>query len=415
MPDKRPWYRVAVAKAGGVKRATVHIYDEIDSWFGVSANDLIAEMEALDDVDELDIRINSPGGSAFDGINIANAVMRHPAKTTTYVDGLAASAASLIMVAGDEVVVSKYGQAMLHNAHAVVVGTAKDMREVAGQLDKLNAAMAQLYADRAGGEAAGWVKAMNAETWYDADELVAAGLASRVDDSTVREEVEKAVASALACSSTQFKFLGRKSAPAPTVGASSTGARASVTNHPTKEGAVPLSEKVAERLGLPVDATEDDVLAKLDELDESADDDTDTDAGAADSGGDHAGAAGGDSGKVGELAAAAASAGLVLMDPEKVAKLQSDAALGALARAEQIAAAHAKVVDDAIGKGKITPVRRDHFLTLMAADEQGTTELLAGIPPETAVPMTEIGHSLDPQASADTNVLDDPKFKNWSI
>jgi hypothetical protein len=103
------------------------------------------------------------------------------------------------------------------------------------------------------------------------------------------------------------------------------------------------------------------------------------------------------------------------MDPEKVAKLQSDAALGALARAEQIAAAHAKVVDDAIGKGKITPVRRDHFLALMTADEQGTTELLAGIPPETAVPMTEIGHSLDPQASADTNVLDDPKFKNWSI
>lgn len=408
MSDKRNWYRVAVAKADGVKRATVHIYDEIDSWFGVSANDLISEMEALDDVDELDIRINSPGGSAFDGINIANAIMRHPAKTTTYVDGLAASAASLIMVAADDVVVSKYGQAMLHNARALVAGTAKDMREVAAQLDKLNGSMAQLYADRAGGDTADWAKVMNKETWYNADELVAAGLAARVDDTTVREEVEQAVASALACSTAKFKYSGRQAAPAPIAG--TTGARASVTTT-TKESTVPLSDKVAERLGLPADATDDDVLAKLDELAQEEPQPAEI--------GEVTVAVSVDTDKAAsELAAAAAKLNLVVMDPDKVAKLQSDAAAGAQARAEQVAAAHASVVDDAIGKGKITPPRRQHFLALMTADPEGTTALLAGIPPETAVPMTEMGHALDAQASAQTaeqEVRNDPRYKNWSI
>lgn len=406
--NRQPWYRVAVAKADGVKRATVHIYDEIDSWFGVSANDLIAEMDALDDVDELDIRINSPGGSAFDGINIANAIMRHPAKTTTYVDGLAASAASLIMVAADEVVVSKYGQAMLHNARAFVAGTATDMREVAAQLDKLNGSMAQLYADRAGGDAKAWSKVMNAETWYDAEELVAAGLATRVDDSTVREEVEQAVASALACASQRFKYAGRQAAPAPRA---STPTPRPVVN--TKEVA-PVADKktLAETLGLDADATAEDVLKAareqlgLDGDGEQADDNVD----------------GGDGGDVDtavqpELAAAVAtvqSAGQAVVDAERLRRLEEQAAQGAQALAAQTAAAHARVVDDAIGLGKILPAQRGQYLALMKADADTTAKLLADTPPEALVPLTELGHSLDPQAAADGNITD-PRFTGWKF
>lgn len=415
MAPKREWFRVerAKAKADSPSKATVHIYDEIDSWFGVDAAQLIQEIEALD-VDELDVRINSPGGSAFDGINIANAIMRHKAKTTTWVDGLAASAASLIMVAADEVVVSKYAQGMLHNARAVVAGTAKDMREVAGQLDKLNGAMASLYADRAGGTAADWAKVMNAETWYDAEELVAAGLATRVDESTVREEVERAVASALACSSAHFKYPGREAAPAPSVRAGTTGARASVTKHPTKEAPVAVSEKVAERLGLAADATDEDVLAKIEAL-------TAADAGAdgADSGAEAPPAdaptnAGVEPGAA-ELAAAVASAakaGGVFIPAERLQRLEKQAGEGAAALAAQIAAAHAAKLDAAIAQGKILPTERDKYAALMKADEATTVALLDQIPAEARAPISEIGHGTEPRAE---DIADNPTYKNWSF
>ena len=163
---------------------------------------------------------------------------------------------------------------------------------------------------------------------------------------------------------------------------------------------MPLSDKVAERLGLSADATDDDVLAKIDEMSAApappaADEPTPQPVDAAT--------------PAMELAAAAAKAGLVLMDPTKVTELQTNAALGAQARAEQIAAAQAKIVDAAIAQGKIAPPRRPHFIALIAADEKGTTELLAGIPPETAVPLTEIGHALEPQAS----ITEDAGYKNW--
>ncbi|WP_207557969.1 ATP-dependent Clp protease proteolytic subunit, partial [Mycobacteroides abscessus] len=106
--ENREWYKFTVAKAASAEdkpTATLHIYDEIDSWFGVNAEALVVEISALDPETELTVRVNSPGGNAFDGINIANAIMRHPGKTTTYIDGLAASAASVIAVASDEVVV----------------------------------------------------------------------------------------------------------------------------------------------------------------------------------------------------------------------------------------------------------------------------------------------------------------------
>ncbi|MDO3312388.1 Mu-like prophage I protein [Mycobacteroides abscessus subsp. abscessus] len=415
--ENREWYKFTVAKATSAEdkpTATLHIYDEIDSWFGVNAEALVVEISALDPETELTVRVNSPGGNAFDGINIANAIMRHPGKTVTYIDGLAASAASVIAIASDDVVVSKYGQAMVHDARSGQYGTAKDLRSVADHLEKLSSSYAKLYADRAGGTVEDWAQAMADETWYTAEEMVAAGLASRVDDSGARADTEQAVASALASSSYKFKYSGRPAAPAPMARADNAGASASANI--SKEGHVPdIKEDVAKRLGLGPDATDEDVLAALDKLARTEEEDTAEDTTTE---GDNPAEAGADTAVDGkELVAAAAKAGLVLMDPARVSKLESDAAAGAVARATQIAEAHAKVVDAAVAKGKITPPRRDHFLTLMKADPEGTTALLDSIPAETAVPLTEIGHGTEAQASAsaEDEIRNDPRFKNWSI
>ncbi|CPS16287.1 head maturation protease, ClpP-related [Mycobacteroides abscessus] len=415
--ENREWYKFTVAKAASAEdkpTATLHIYDEIDSWFGVNAEALVVEISALDPETELTVRVNSPGGNAFDGINIANAIMRHPGKTTTYIDGLAASAASVIAVASDEVVVSKYGQAMVHDARSGQYGTAKDLRSVADHLEKLSASYAKLYADRAGGTVEDWAQAMADETWYTAEEMVAAGLASRVDDSGARADTEKAVASALACSSYKFKYFGRPAAPAPVARADN--AEACASANISKEGPVPdIKEDVAKRLGLGPDATDEEVLAALDKLASTEQEDTDEDAITTEDDSAEVGAGTAVDGK--ELVAAAAKAGLVLMDPARVAKLESDAAAGALARQTQVAEAHAKVVDSAVAKGKITPPRRDHFLALMKADPEGTTALLDSIPAETAVPLTEVGHGTEAQASAsaEDEIRNDPRFKNWSF
>lgn len=413
--ENREWYKFTVAKAASAEdkpTATLHIYDEIDSWFGVNAEALVVEISALDPETELTVRVNSPGGNAFDGINIANAIMRHPGKTTTYIDGLAASAASVIAVASDEVVVSKYGQAMVHDARSGQYGTAKDLRSVADHLEKLSASYAKLYADRAGGTVEDWAQAMADETWYTAEEMVAAGLASRVDDSGARADTEKAVASAMACSSYKFKYFGRPAAPAPVARADNAGAAASANI--SKEGPVPdIKEDVAKRLGLGPDATDEEVLAALDKLASTEQEDPDEDTTTTEDDSAEAGAGTAVDGK--ELVAAAAKAGLVLMDPARVAKLESDAAAGALARQTQVAEAHAQVVDAAVAKGKITAPRRDHFLALMKADPEGTTALLDSIPAETAVPLTEVGHGTEAQASAsaEDEIRNDPRFKNW--
>lgn len=163
-----------------------------------SAEPFARELAAIDTM-QLIVRINSRGGSAFDGIAIYNAIARHPAHTTVYVDGLAASAASVIAMAGDEIVISKYAKMMIHDASGVVMGTAADMTAFAKVLDQLSANIATVYADRAGGDVKNWRAAMHAETWYPADAAVKAGLADRIDTGrTTPQNVQRAVAVAAA-------------------------------------------------------------------------------------------------------------------------------------------------------------------------------------------------------------------------
>jgi ATP-dependent Clp endopeptidase proteolytic subunit ClpP len=173
------WYRIRNA-AGD--RAEVFIYGVIGSdWEpgDVTASTFVAELRKIT-AKAIDLHINSPGGLVFDGITIYSALLNHPADVDVTVDGIAASAASFVAMAGDTVAIEKPAKMMIHDASGLVIGNAADMQEMADLLDELSDTLAGIYADRAGGKVTTWRDAMRKETWYSAHQAVEAGLADRV-------------------------------------------------------------------------------------------------------------------------------------------------------------------------------------------------------------------------------------------
>jgi ATP-dependent Clp protease, protease subunit len=169
------WYDIR-ARASG---AEVLIYDEIGA-YGVSAKGFLAELGALPEGTPIDLRLNSPGGSVFDAVAIHNALTRHTGTITVWIDGIAASAASYIAMAGDEIVMPENAFLMIHDPSGVVMGTAADMREMAGTMDKIAASMTRGYAARSGRSEPEIAALMAAETWFDAQDALEVGLATRM-------------------------------------------------------------------------------------------------------------------------------------------------------------------------------------------------------------------------------------------
>lgn len=168
--------------------AQVYIYDEIGGSFGVSADEFVKELNDIT-AKNIDVRINSPGGAVWDAIAIYNALIKHPANITTYVDALAASAASIVALAGDKVVMMVGAQMMIHDALGAEIGNAKDMRAMATFLDQQSDNIASMYAVKAGGELKDWRGLMLAETWLMANEAVEMGLADEVYQPKPKQEV----------------------------------------------------------------------------------------------------------------------------------------------------------------------------------------------------------------------------------
>jgi len=179
------WYRIEAHDTG---TADLFIYDEIGYW-GVTASDFLNDLSAVT-ATSINVRINSPGGDVFDGIAIYNALLSHPAKVDTTVDSLAASAASFIAMAGDTVTMMPHSQLMIHDAKMMMFGAFNpaDLRDIAELLDRQSDNIAGIYADVASGSAADWRTAMQAETWYTAQEAVDAGLATKVAPKAARSE-----------------------------------------------------------------------------------------------------------------------------------------------------------------------------------------------------------------------------------
>ena len=164
------------ARAEGVE---VSIYDEIGA-YGVSAKSFLVERGALPGDGPLTLRLNSPGGSVFDAVAIYNALKRHAGPVSVWVDGIAASAASYVAMAGDEVVMPENAFLMIHDPSGVVFGTADDMRAMAEALDKIKGSLVAGYVAKSGGGEDDIAALMAKETWLDAAEAVELGFADRL-------------------------------------------------------------------------------------------------------------------------------------------------------------------------------------------------------------------------------------------
>lgn len=172
------------ARSDGI--GELYLYGEIAdaSWMDdeITPAKFARELDALGELRELYVNIHSPGGDAFAGIAIYNILQRCPAKKIVRIDGLAASAASLIAMAGDVIQMPKSATMMIHNAWARASGEAADLRKVADELDRLGEQMAGIYAWRTGMEMDVVRAMMGAETWMSGEEACAAGFADEVVD-----------------------------------------------------------------------------------------------------------------------------------------------------------------------------------------------------------------------------------------
>lgn len=167
-------------RAAQTPENTISILDVIgeDFWTGggVTSKRVAAALRAIGD-QEVFVDVNSPGGDFFEGVTIYNMLRSHKAKVTVRILGLAASAASVISMAGDDIQIGKAGFMMIHNAWVIALGNRHDMRAAADTLEPFDDAMATVYAERSDTEkkiVANW---MDDETWFNGERAVAEGLA----------------------------------------------------------------------------------------------------------------------------------------------------------------------------------------------------------------------------------------------
>lgn len=207
-------------------------------------------LAALKDVEgDVTIRMNSGGGDAFEGVAIKNVLRSHPGHVTVIVEGLAASAASVIAVGGaDRLIMRPGAELMIHDAWTFADGNAADLEKTAADLERTSQAMAEIYAEKAGTAPEVMRQMMRDETWFSAQEAVDAGLADAVEDGRVRAEPVVAAAGR----GPRFAYAGRSHAPTPKI--------------LKEDDNVTLMHKVAAKLGVSGDGlTEEIVLAALDE------------------------------------------------------------------------------------------------------------------------------------------------------
>lgn len=168
------------------KEADMFIDGEIvtDEWYDdeTSASGFRDALKELGDVNTINLHINSPGGSVFEGIAIYNMLKMHKAKVNVYVDGLAASIASVIAMSGDAIFMPSNSMLMIHNPWTWAQGNAQELRKQADDLDKICEASKQTYLDKAGDklDPDTLQELLNAETWLTAKEAYDYGLADEV-------------------------------------------------------------------------------------------------------------------------------------------------------------------------------------------------------------------------------------------
>jgi ATP-dependent Clp endopeptidase proteolytic subunit ClpP len=172
----RKWYEIN----NGVDVTDVYLFNDIGT-FGISAQSFVEEIKEYEEK-ELAIHINSLGGEVFDGMAIYSIIQRRKAKTTVYIEGIAASIASVIALAADEVIMSENSLLMIHNAWGGSSGDASEMRKQADVLDKISNEIAEIYVKKTHLPYDEIIRMMGEETWLTAEEAVAMGFVDSISE-----------------------------------------------------------------------------------------------------------------------------------------------------------------------------------------------------------------------------------------
>lgn len=370
------------APSGNDTVATIRLYGPIDSWggwWGISTKDVGQVLDSLpDSVTQIILRINSPGGEVFEALAILNMLRAHKAKVTAVIDGLAASAGSVIASACDETVMSPGTQMMIHSPWVITWGSAADLRKEAAVLDGIEASLIEIYSGKAGEK--DWATLLAEDTWLTAAAAVELGLADRIavvpdagETETVgTEDLDVDEGDGVENRAVLRPAALRRGGIAAT--ASSLPRSAEPGEPHRKDNAVAYSDLKAglrKRLGM-TDAvdSDDELLAAVDEaLAEQAEP---TNA---------------------APAAAPLPEGARVVDAAVFEQMQRDAADGRAARAQQISDRRDAVVASALRDGRITAASRDSWRAALDKDEDGITTLLASMEKGSAMPVDEIGRS----------------------
>jgi ATP-dependent Clp protease protease subunit len=176
----KPFFRASVATDGEFE---ILLYDEIGAdWMGngITAKSVRASLDEAGAYSKISLRINSPGGDAFEGIAIGNVLKATGKPIDVYVDGLAASAASIVAMCGDTITMASNAMMMVHNAWTLCAGYASDMRKMADTLDRISTSIAQTYVDKTGKPMDEIQALMDAESWMSAADCVEGGFATAI-------------------------------------------------------------------------------------------------------------------------------------------------------------------------------------------------------------------------------------------
>lgn len=332
--------------------ATLRIYGPVDSWgglWGVSAQDVTDILDKLSsDVTQVIVRVNSPGGEVFEGLAILNALRAHKASMTAVVDGLAASAASIITSGLDECVMSPGAMLMIHSPWTFSIGSSTDLRKDADVLDSIERSIVSVYRDKAGEK--DWAAILAAETWLADSEAVDFGLADRVaviaDQGTTSnaETTDPApMLDPIVASATEFLRA-------------TTRAQRAAAAHETPDASATGDHQEGVAMSDDINATAPDALEDAQATPATEDADI-----------------------------AAAEDETVVLDKSTFAELQRQAAAGRDAEARAHEHAISEVLDAAIRAGKFAESRRPHFEAHLRADFEGakqTIETLASLTTE---------------------------------
>tara|TARA_R100001463_G_scaffold63049_1_gene115987 strand:- start:559 stop:1575 length:1017 start_codon:yes stop_codon:yes gene_type:complete len=175
---KENWYNIKSKKS--TKVVDVYIFDEIGS-FGMNAQSFIEEIKEYKN-SAINLHINCVGGDVFDGMAIYNILKKRTAKTTVYIEGIAASMGSVIALAADRVVMAENSLFMIHNAWGGAMGEAKEMKKTAALLDKISGEIADIYVKKTNLPLDRVKEMMDEETWLNADEALELGFIDSISD-----------------------------------------------------------------------------------------------------------------------------------------------------------------------------------------------------------------------------------------